>query len=174
MKKFLLILLTGMLCFSLFACEEKKPQIKVPESKPVFVACDTMIQDDNGVNKCFWEDGFASFNDHGATGRQRQKSALLDMQTEYDMWLRMNSDDLDLANYFYPVEFEYDKNKIEIKTNPEKENHFIIKALQPCYKEEIVIKLTDKSPLDDILDENGDPVSIPFTQNIKITISTVE
>ena len=173
MKKFLLILLTGMLCFQLFACADNKPQKEEPESKPALSMYDTMIQDDNGVDKCFWEDGQVAFNDYGGTGRQRQKSASLAMQTEYDMWLRMLLDDLDLVNSFYPIEFEYDEDKIEIKSNQDKENHFIIKVLQPCDKEKIVIKLTAKHKLDDILDENGDPVSVSVTQNIAITISTV-
>ena len=175
MKKILLILLTGMLCFHLFACTDNKSQKEVPERKPVASAYDTMIQDDNGVDKCFWEDGQVAFNDHGVTGRQRQKSASLAMQTEYDMWLRFLNRDLDLKNGYYdPIEFEYDEDKIEIKSNQDKENHFIIKVLQPCDKEKIVIKLTVKHELDNMFDENGDPYLVPYIDNVVITISTVE
>lgn len=172
MKKIILIMLTGLLGFSLFACTDKTPQNQPPDSKPALSMYDTIIQDDSGVDKCFWENGLVSFNDNGGTGRQRQKSASLTMQTEYDMWLRMRLDDLDLANDYYPVEFEYDETKIEIKENSEKENHFIIKAVQPCDKEEVIIKLTAKHALDDKLDENGEPYGIPITQNITILISS--
>lgn len=172
MKKFLLTMLTGLLGFTLFACTNKTPNTEPYENKPVMSMYDTIMQDDNGVDMCFWEDGSVSFNDHGGTGRQRQKSASLIIQTEYDMWLRMHIDDLDLANDYYPVEFEYDETKIEIAKNSEKENHFIIKVVQPCNKEEVIIKLTAKSELNDKLDENGEPYSRPITQNVTVLISS--
>ena len=174
MKKLLVTFLASLLMLSCLACsDEKNTPNEEPERKPALSKCDTIIQDDNGVDKCFWEDGLVSFNDHSGSGRQQQKSALLDTQTEYDMWLRIRLDDLDLANYFYPVEFEYDATKIEIKANPNKENHFILKVLQSCEQEQVSIKLTSKSIRDDMLDENGEPVSVPIPQNFSITISTI-
>jgi len=173
MKKIMSILLTGLLSLSLFACadEEKTPN-EQPVSKPPLVMIDTLIQDADGEHKCLWKDGYVYFNDHGSTGQQRQKSAVLSLHTEYDMWFFDMDRDLDFVNHFYPVEFEYDETKIEIKENPDKENHFILKVLQPCDKEEIVAKLTARSRFDGMVNENGEPYHKPFTQNIAITIST--
>ncbi len=174
MKKLISILLTGLLSLSLFACAdvEKKTPDEQPVSSPVCMAIDTLIQDTDGEHKCFWEDGQVYWDNHRGTDRQVEKSAVLSLQTEYDMWFRLGKDDLDLANYFYPVEFENDETKIEITANTEKENHFILKVLQPCDKEKIVIKLTEKSHLDGMVNEHGEPCSIPFTQKVAITIST--
>lgn len=171
MKKFLSILFAGLLAISLFACADTKtPQKEESVRKQARMGCDTLIQDSNGEHKCFWEDGQVFFNDSFSTfpHRQTRKSATLNIQTEYDMWFRTGRRDLDLARNYYPVELEYDETKIEIKANPEKENHFILKVLQSCDKEVIITKLTSKAPLD----ENGEPLYIPSQINITITIGT--
>ncbi|MBD5131590.1 MAG: hypothetical protein HDT28_03205 [Clostridiales bacterium] len=192
MKKLLLILLTGILVFSLSACSvkpenqqgsqvdnshtenEQDSQIEENVSRPIHLAYDTFIQDGDGVDRCFWGDGKVVFDDFGGRGRQIKKSATLTVSTEYDMWFADLEIDLDLTNDYYPIEFEYDETKIEITENPDKENHFIIKVLQSCDNEEIFITLTSKSPLDEMFDENGEPCSIPHPCKISVTISTVE
>lgn len=183
MKKFLFILLTILLGISCFACANNKPNVSNDsrqeedlEQSSMWIAYDTFIQDSAGVAKCFWEDGGAMWDNYRGTERQTQKSAILTTQIEYDMWFAFNECDLELSNdeYYYPVEFEYDANKIEIKANPDKEHHFILKILKPCDKEKVTSKIMSKSPLDNMLNENGEPVRIPFFHNISITVSATE
>ncbi|MBD5131588.1 MAG: hypothetical protein HDT28_03195 [Clostridiales bacterium] len=168
MKKLLSVLLVGLLALSCFACGGKKDeQPEQPGSKPVCTAIDTLIQDIDGEDKCFWEDGEVYFNDHFASGSQKQKSAELSVQTEYDMWFAEHERDLDLANeeYYYPVEFEYDETKIEIESNPDKKDHFILKVLQPCEEEEMTSIIEVK---------RSNPYLVPLIWHVTITISTVE
>lgn len=176
MKKVLAILFASLAALSLFACGGKQPvhgsDTDEPNNRqPVRIAYDTLIQDANGEHKCLWEDGKVLFDEHSGRERQIEKSASLTLQTEYDMWFSMNNKDLDLTNYYYPVEFNYDKTKIEIKTNPDKENHFILTVLHSCDKEKVDISLTDKSILDDMLDKDGEPARIPTPQTISIIIT---
>ena len=173
MKKFFVILLTALIGLFCFACVDNDTK---PNYTPVKMAFDTIIQDSDGVDKCFWEDGKAMFDDTFNSGSQKQKSAVLTTQTEYDMWFALNRRVLELSNeeFYYPTEFEYDETKIEIKANPNEESHFILRALQPCNKEQIIIKITGRSVLDDDVDENGEPLHIPTTQRVTITVSTTE
>lgn len=176
MKKLLLILLVGILAISVFACTDtKNTRGNGPENtQSMYIKIDTLIQDSNGEHKCVWEDGEVFFNDFGGRGYQTQKSALLNIQTEYDMWLGELKRELDYTLDFQPPEFEYDKTKFEIKANPDKENHFLLKVLQSCDKEKIIIKLTDKHILDGMVDEDGNPIRQPFQTTLWVIISTVE
>lgn len=134
---------------------------------------DTMIWDENGVNHCLWEDGSERFDDSRGTGRQEQKSAELEIGKDYELAVgRFQSVGYGKVEffafdfeYFCPLEFECDESKFEITANPEKDNYFNLKVLQPCYKEKIIIKLTSKSRLDYIP---------PHTENITITIDAAD
>ncbi|MCM1367842.1 MAG: hypothetical protein NC184_03415 [Roseburia sp.] len=172
MKKFVLILLTGLICCSFFACTDK--QNTQSGSSPMLIAVDTVIQDSGGTDKCFWEDGSALWSNYSGKGNQHQKSAVLAVNTEYDMFFYDDGREMKLSDpeYYYPTEFEYDETKIEIKVNPDEANHFIIKVLQPCAQERVVSKITDRSPLDDMVYENGEPVQVPVAGFVTITIST--
>ncbi|MCH5155736.1 MAG: hypothetical protein J1F69_03940 [Clostridiales bacterium] len=203
MKKWLSTILTCLLALCLFACasvkaEEGDLQEAVEDcgsdhSFHCFDRTETIIQDADGEHKCFWEDGKAFFDDNAYVEpcihypwqrRQTQKSATLTLQTEYDMWFSDRHGELDFTQYdleqrnpcrnYYPVEFEYDKEKIEIKPNPEKNNHFIIKVLQPCDNEIIVSIISEYHDTDEMFDENGNPYSIPCPSYLKVPISTVE
>lgn len=182
MKRFLIIILTAILALSCFACANNNGEqgegagSKEQEAvcKPMYVCADTIIKDVDGIDKCFWEDGKVKFDDYGGCGRQKQKSAVLSVQTEYDLSYYMLDRILDFSCDYYPAEFEYDETKFEIKSNPDKENHFILKVLQPCENENVVLKTTDKSKWDGLLDDNGEPIRIPFTSYLTIIISSGE
>lgn len=176
MKKFLAITLSCLTALSLFACAgnntpETHNDTDIPqgtEHGPIitddsvikitdgffdpFYRDDVMIQDDDGTYKCLWDDGKARFDDYYftgkiGTGRQNQKSAVLTVQTEYDLWFEESKDVLLVGNeeYYWPLEYEYDETKIEIKSDPDKENHFILKILQPCEDETITFIITEKT-----------------------------
>lgn len=171
MKKLFLILSTVLLAFSVFACTDKSDTPENVQQKPMRIAFDTLIQDSNGVHKCLWEDGGVFFNDFADTDRQLKKSAILNTRTDYDMWFRYIYFDLDSTMYRLP-KFEYDETKFEIKTNPDKDYHFILTVLQACDNEKIIIKITDGFYFDATVDENGEPICPRWT--INVTISAVE
>ena len=168
MKKFLAILLIALLGLSCFACVDKEPIQS--DTKVRRGAIDTIIKDNEGLDKCFWEDGSVYFNDYIAVEPQYQimKNAILSVQTEYDMWYSFQEHDIALTNYYEPVEFEYDETKIEIKVNPDKDSHFILKLLEPCDNEKIIAKLTVK------YNQDGAVLDSPITECITITVSANE
>ena len=173
MKKLLSVILAGTLGCSLVACAEaKEPKKETNQQSVLGCNIDTLIQDVSGEHKCVWEDGKIFYDNFFPPRRQYHKSATLSLQTEYDMWFYFYNHDLDLVNWYYPVEFEYDETKIEIKPNPDKESHFILKVYQPCDQEKINLTITAKRPTDFILDENGEPYTIPVPQTGWITVST--
>lgn len=99
---------------------------------------------------------------------------MLHTDTEYDVSFYMIDHYLDFSNEFYLPEFEYNDAKLEIKNNSSDANHFVLTVLQSCDSEKIKIKLTAKSPLDDVMGENGQPVHIPSAVEFYITVSTVD
>lgn len=163
------MLLSGLMAFSLFACTDPKNSQEKPNKDPVIIAYNTIIQDSNGENKCFWPDGEAIWDNKNHRIDEIQ-SATLSLQTEYDISFFCSNKEMEVSNreFYYPTEFEYDKIKIDIKES-DKPNHFILTVLQPCDKEEIIITL---NPSITIADENGKPTSAPSPKTIKITIST--
>ncbi len=172
MKKLLSVILAGSIgCFFVSWAEGKEEKKETNQKRAVW-RIDTLIQDVNGEHKCFWNDGKIFYDAYFNPHRQSQKSATLSLQTEYDMWFYDVNEDLDLVNDYYPVEFEYDETKIEIKPNSDKESHFILRVYQPCDQEKIYITITDKHFTDFILDENGEPYSIPVPLTIPITVTT--
>lgn len=174
MKKILLAVLLGLLTFCCFACVDKPDDTNDASDKAMMFRYDTVIRDADGVDKCLWEDGSPLFDDFGGNNTQQQKSALLYTDTEYDMSFYMIDHYLDFSYEFYMPEFEYDNAKLEIKSNSSEANHFVLTVLQSCNSEKITIKLTAKSPLDDMIGENGQPVNIPSAVEFFITITTVE
>ena len=182
MKKFLAVTLSCLTAISLFACADNKPTQRQEEGEEwrgepsMCMRYDTMIQDVDGVDKCFWEDGKARYDDVNAYTPeiQIQKSAILTVQTEYDMWFEEYGLFFDFTKSWWPLEYECDETKIEIKPNPDKESHFIIKLLQPCDGEEITFKLTQDSPLYDMYDENGNPYLYPEPDIHTIIVSSVD
>lgn len=176
MKKFLAILFASLAALSLFACGSKQPEhgsesdTDAPNNQVrVRMAYDTLIQDANGEHKCLWEDGKVFFDEHSGRERQIKKSASLSLQTEYDMWFFYSNKEMELSNteFYYPTEFEYDETKIEI-TESDKDNHFILRVIQPCNKEEIAITLKHTIT---VPNENGKPISAPSPTTISITIT---
>ena len=176
MKKFIMILLTVLTSLTLFACADNKQSSNDPLAPPhvcpvFYYDCDTFIQDVNGVDKCFWEDGALVFNDHHKTGRQERKSATLSLQEEYDMWFNYCTHDLDFVKFFDLKGVECDADKIQVSESLNKDSHFIIKALQPCNQEKVVFIVADKT-----VDKNGEPRygAVPRASRLTIMISTEE
>lgn len=170
MKKFFAILCASLAALLLFACGGKQSATDKPNNRnPMRTAVDTLIQDVNGEHKCFWDDGKVFFDECSGRERQIQKSATLSLQTEYDMWFFDSDKEIELSNteFFYPTEFEYDRTKIEI-TKSERDNHFTLKILQPCNREEIAITL---NPTITAAYENGKPISVPSPSVFSIYIT---
>lgn len=167
MKKLFAMLLTGLMTFSLFACTDHAPQNY--SQTPVCLAISTIIQDSNGVDKCFWEDGRVIWP-HKNHHPHAIQSAVLSFRTEYDMSFSDGAREIELSNteFYYPTEFDYDKDKIEIKES-NKPNHFIITLLQHCYKEIIAITFNSKNL---IADENGELIIVPAPSTITITVDS--
>lgn len=174
MKKILLIALIGLLTICCFACVDEPNENKDAPDKAMMFRYDTVIRDADGIDKCLWEDGSPLFGDFGGNNTQQEKSALLHTDTEYDVSFYMIDHYLDFSNEFYLPEFEYNDAKLEIKNNSSDANHFVLTVLQSCDSEKIKIKLTAKSPLDDVMGENGQPVHIPSAVEFYITVSTVD
>ena len=152
MKKILVTILSLILVLSCFACGEKEKEndIEFDDCSRLTVYCDVYVRDAEGVDKCLWEDGEANFRDRlpTETPTQTKKSAVLHIGVEYDMCFYQRSKILDFVSK-YKAEFDCDKEIFEITENPEKENHFILKVLQACASEKIIVEfpLRDSDPI---------------------------
>ena len=185
MKKFLAILLSCLTAFSLFACTSDKTE-EEPKYEPItdwwwIVSFhEAFIQAEDGTHVCLWEDGTAAYERTDRPAHKEidinAKHASLSLYTEYDMWFNMAPDTLglgclDFTNDYWYVKFDYDETKFEIKPNPEKENHFIITALQSCDNEKIGFTLREKHPIESLSGKMLEPVDPLYLVSFSITAS---
>lgn len=185
MKKIFLILLSCLTAVSLFACtsekQEDEPKVRPPHWWGVTIH-EVFIQAEDGTHKCLWEDGNAVFDNSDNPSPEEvdidAKHASLSLYIEYDMWFDLSpnniigKDCLDFTNDYWYAKFDYDKTKFEIKDNPEKENHFIITALQSCDNEKINFTLREMTPTEHILGKMIEPVEPMNLWTFSITVST--
>ncbi len=191
MKKFLAITLSCLTALSLFACagnnapytsnETAVPQESEQEEyihSPAvteFTCDEPIIQDADGIDKCLWEGDKARFEEYYFLARfpKGDKSAVLTVQTEYDLWFENCGEILPVNDeYYWPLEYEYDETKIEIKADPDKENHYTLKILQPCEDETITFIMTEKTWWAGEI--NRKDLDAHLMRRISITVSTTD
>ena len=142
MKKLFVFVLAIISALSCAACIDFPFFGHYEQERPFRDEYDAVIFDGLGNEVCFWNDGLSRFHDVYGYKIQTEKHAELYEKTEYDLCFYYYERQVDFASE-YVAEFIYDESKIEIKENPDIENHFTIKLIKPCDKEQIKVNIFD-------------------------------